>query len=94
MSGHYKMVRTAGFNYSNQDTQTIDVECPTGMMPVGGGFKVSGEFPKVLASHPLISAIDSKDGWRVIVQGQSSNQYSVSAYLICAAISAVYDYSV
>lgn len=88
----YKMIRTGPHNFSGQDTQTVDIECPAGFKPVGGGFRVAGTFPKVLGSHPLVSAIDSKDGWRLIVQGQNLDSYTVFAYLVAADLS--YDYSV
>jgi len=82
----YMMIRSEPQNFSGQDTQNVDVECPTGMKPVGGGFRVSGAFPKVMGSHPLIQELDSKDGWRLIVQGADLNQYTVYVYVICVSL--------
>jgi Collagen triple helix repeat (20 copies) len=80
-----RVVVTANSNLSTEGVRTVEVSCPAGTVPFGGGGRIlpdDAEGVVLKNSYPG----DGDDSWVVVAERTTSNAaWALRAYAICAA---------
>jgi hypothetical protein len=85
-------VLSFGFDVAPGNTGVLEVACPAGKVPTGGGFNfpnsnsIAGPDVVVIESSPRVT-VPGTTGWRVVANNRTNEVQRMEAWVVCAAIS-------
>jgi hypothetical protein len=82
----YKLIRMGPVSFTGNDLRRVEVQCPEGKVPLGGGWLSSNpDDLKIWGSAPMYLNADGVNGWRITMQGRAfDSAYNVYVYVTCA----------
>jgi hypothetical protein len=85
-------VLSFGFDVAPGNTGVLEVACPAGKVPTGGGFNfpnsnsIAGPDVVVIESSPRVT-VPGTTGWRVAANNRTNEVQRMEVWVVCAAIS-------